>query len=289
MTAIQFAKYLPFLFLFAGLVFRFGRIFGSNLIFGILNSALSPFIGLYIVFHLAPAAKMLPSLPLNWQRDTFVSYLACFLVADLSFYVSHRISHWLTPLWRVHRFHHSATEMNVSVNYRHSLWSIIPNAVVITLMARVFNFQVPSLILFFGIVSIYQVYLHAERVPFPKIFEVVLLSPRVHQIHHTAENYNSNFGGVLNLWDKIFRTYHPAESHMKLEFGIRDGPGNERLIQQWLCPDLIWPQHQVNYLPQPASPPASPESPQEPAPSVPQPSPPAPASRIERSGSPSNS
>jgi sterol desaturase/sphingolipid hydroxylase (fatty acid hydroxylase superfamily) len=39
-----------------------------------------------------------------------------------------------------------------------------------------------------------------------------------------------NFGMVLNIWDKIFSTYFPADKNKKINFGIEDPNYNKNLF-----------------------------------------------------------
>ena len=259
-------------------VYKFATNARSNLVFGVLNVLIGPVVGGAIVALLAPLLAPLPRLNIVWTRNTIEAYLGCLLAADLAFYLVHRISHKVPLLWRLHRFHHSAEHMNVSVHYRHSVWSIVPNAVVIALIAHILNFHISSVIFFFTLVSLYQLFLHSTFNRFPLFLEVVLLSPRAHHRHHHRQDMRKNLGGMFTLWDRVFRTYLAPDHRLPVQYGVGGWRSRAQFVE-WLGLDVFRVEN--DYLLDPASPLSQPESPQDPPPSVPQPSPPAPAIKIE--------
>ena len=64
----------------------------------------------------------------------------------------------------------------------------------------------------------------------------VLASPRFHRWHHTSpkEGRDTNFAGLLPLWDILFGTYSMLASQ-PARFGIHDAVSTDLLGQ------LIWP------------------------------------------------
>jgi hypothetical protein len=50
----------------------------------------------------------------------------------------------------------------------------------------------------------------------------VILTPSHHRVHH-AKNplyMDTNFCNLLNIWDRVFKTYQPEEKDTKIEYGI---------------------------------------------------------------------
>ncbi len=268
-------------------VWRYNVQSKQNLLFGLLNIWLSPIMGIALIDFLEPLFVVVPQLDITWRRGSIEAMAVCLISADLSFYASHRLSHRFSVLWRLHRLHHSADVMDATVQYRHTIWSIVPNAVVIAFIARVLNFHISSVIYFFGLISLYQIYLHSRISRFPTSLSLLLLSPRDHHLHHHQNGHMKNFGGMLTLWDRVFGTYQMHAEIPSNQLGIKNWKPTIG-IKEWLALDALVSEKN-GYLLEPASPPASPESPQEPAPSVPHPSPPAPAIKIELGELESNS
>jgi sterol desaturase/sphingolipid hydroxylase (fatty acid hydroxylase superfamily) len=59
---------------------------------------------------------------------------------------------------------------------------------------------------------VYQFFLHTERIDrLPRSVELVLNTPSHHRVHHgsNARYLDRNYGGVLIVWDRLFRTFEP--------------------------------------------------------------------------------
>ena len=49
-----------------------------------------------------------------------------------------------------------------------------------------------------------------------------ILSPAHHRVHHAKniEYMDTNYCNLLNIWDKVFKTYQPEKDEIKIEYGI---------------------------------------------------------------------
>ena len=58
--------------------------------------------------------------------------------------------------------------------------------------------------------------------------ETVLISPYLHQLHHSIDpkHRDVNFGEVLSVWDRLFGTLHRPRQTDPLVFGLTDETGN---------------------------------------------------------------
>jgi sterol desaturase/sphingolipid hydroxylase (fatty acid hydroxylase superfamily) len=65
---------------------------------------------------------------------------------------------------------------------------------------------------------IYQFFLHTERVKkLPRPLEAILNTPSHHRVHHgSQEQYlDRNYGGILVIWDRIFRSFEPEGERVR--------------------------------------------------------------------------
>ena len=62
------------------------------------------------------------------------------------------------------------------------------------------------------------------------MLEIFVVSPAFHEIHHSVDtrHRDSNFGGVLTIWDKLFGTYVKPTNNLK--FGIDDEKNSRKLF-----------------------------------------------------------
>ncbi|HWK04312.1 MAG TPA: sterol desaturase family protein [Puia sp.] len=159
----------------------------------------------------------LPPLPQNgWV------FAICFLLADFIYYWFHRVSHSWKPLWAFHLIHHSSMTMNLTTAYRLNWFgALISPLFFIPLALAGFppNFIVAS----YALNLLYQFFLHTEAVGRLGVLEGIIDTPSAHRVHHGSNPtyIDKNFGGVLIIWDKLFKTYQPETE--KVKYGITTG------------------------------------------------------------------
>lgn len=162
-----------------------------------LISALA-LVGLLPFYLLLPYE--IPMTPWTWVLSL--------LAADFTYYWMHRTEHEHRILWALHSVHHSSQDYNLSVSLR---LSIIENAVewifLIPMILLGFNpFQALISLVF---VAQYQTWIHTKRVGKLGWLDEVFNTPSVHRVHHGSNKQylDSNYGGILMLWDKLFGTF----------------------------------------------------------------------------------
>ena len=159
----------------------------------------------------------------------YATWLALFLLEDLSFYWFHRTSHGFALLWAAHVTHHSSRTFDLSVALRQSWAPFVAFPFWLPLLLAGFDPAMVLLAQFFSL--FYQALLHTERVPRLGPLELVLNTPQHHRVHHGANDRyrDKNFGGVLILWDRLFGTF--AELSEPIRYGIdREVPRNPLVI-----------------------------------------------------------
>ncbi len=149
-------------------------------------------------------------------------FVLTFVVADLVYYWFHRISHSWKPLWAFHQVHHSAMHMNLTAAYRLNWLSAIISPVFfvpLVLLGMPVNFIVASYVLNLA----YQFFLHTEAIGKLGPLENFIDTPSSHRVHHGSNPLyiDKNFGGVLIVWDKLFKTYQPEME--KPVYGLTSG------------------------------------------------------------------
>jgi sterol desaturase/sphingolipid hydroxylase (fatty acid hydroxylase superfamily) len=69
----------------------------------------------------------------------------------------------------------------------------------------------------YGINLIYQFFVHTELVrKLPRPVEFVFNTPSHHRVHHGSQSQylDRNYGGVLIVWDRLFRTFEPERERV---------------------------------------------------------------------------
>jgi sterol desaturase/sphingolipid hydroxylase (fatty acid hydroxylase superfamily) len=165
--------------------------------------------------------------------NPYLQFAAVFVFSDLKNYWSHRIFHRYMPFWKLHEFHHSATEFCMLTRYRghfvenavKRLFDVIPFAILGAPIESYFAVKVLS--------EIHQIVLHSSfKSDWGWVGKYLLVSPAAHRIHHSVEHehYDKNFGNTFIFWDRMFGTYHPAV--VVNELGVTDNPYNKSGVVQ---------------------------------------------------------
>ena len=134
-----------------------------------------------------------------------------FLLMDLSFYYWHLLNHRVPLLWRFHNIHHTDPDLDVSTALRFHFGELAFSAafrMIQILLIGVSAWIYVAYELFFQANTLFQ---HSNvRLPIrlERILNQVLVTPRMHGIHHSQvqPETNSNYGVVLPWWDRFHRT-----------------------------------------------------------------------------------
>lgn len=139
-----------------------------------------------------------------------------FFALDLAGYADHRVRHRVGLLWRVHRAHHTDTEVDVTTSLRnHPL-----DVAMIVLVSSVATLAIgaePWVVALSGAVgAAFGIWDHI-RMALPSRFEHamsrVFQTPGMHRVHHSPHRpqTDSNYGLIFSLWDRAFGTFSPPD------------------------------------------------------------------------------
>lgn len=210
----------------------------------ILNSFLKTFLFSTVLissYHLALIfLKQLRSLTPFFDGlqlpDIIVSLImsvVSFVLTDFLRFVFHLFMHKF--LWPIHRLHHSAEVLTPLTLFRaHPLEVLLGQLRNLvgqtwTLLIMVYFFQGQVLMIDILGVNIFGFLFNAVGsnlrhghipISFGK-FEHFFISPRMHQLHHSAEAHHryKNYGTALSVWDKLFGSFK-AGVDQKLNYGV---------------------------------------------------------------------
>lgn len=177
-------------------------------------------------------------LSLSLSRPAWIAI--SILVLDLSAYWAHRILHKMPLLWRIHRVHHSDAFVDVTTTFRQHplegiwrfLWTIVPVWMLGLPAAGVIAYRVLS--------AGNALFEHANirlSQPLDRMLARLWVSPNMHKVHHsrTQQQTDSNYGNILAIFDRAFRTFRPTEEALLVTYGLddispEDGKSISRLV-----------------------------------------------------------
>jgi len=235
---------------------RMLRQFAVDAALFLVNSAI-PFLAAPLLLMISavgaalPVAALSPLLGLpeaGARLDTpaamLLAALIPFVASDFALYWTHRLFHRFPLLWRAHRLHHEPEVLTPVTAFRfwpqeqvvHIAGSAFMNGFGLGIVASAFGAMVDPLTLL-G-VNVFTLawnlgFSHLRHshvaLPFPRWLSHVLVSPHMHQAHHSADaaQHDRNFATVFALWDWMFGTlYLPAKGE-RFRFGVDEHPGAE--------------------------------------------------------------
>lgn len=168
------------------------------------------------------------NLALDWIRDlgpkivpaAWWTGIILFLGVDLGYYLFHRASHRVRFLWAIHESHHSSELMNLSVALRQPPLEPLVDWPFFIALAWI-GFSSKAILTMYAFNLFYQFFIHTEVVGrFPRWIEYVLNTPSHHRVHHgtNPEYIDRNYGGVLIIWDRLFRSF--TEERAPVRYGV---------------------------------------------------------------------
>jgi len=168
----------------------------------------------------------------------WVSLLIAVIIMDFAVWAQHVATHLWPPLWRLHRMHHSDTQMDVTTALRfHPVeiaLSLIYKAVIVAFLGA----PVVAVIMFEALLNSCAMFNHSNiNLPrgLDRYLRKFIATPDMHRVHHSTpvRETNSNYATFLTLWDYLFGTYidQPAAGHLDGDLGLEEfrEPKDQRL------------------------------------------------------------
>jgi sterol desaturase/sphingolipid hydroxylase (fatty acid hydroxylase superfamily) len=134
---------------------------------------------------------------------------------DFAYYWNHRVEHENRLLWACHVNHHSSRYYNLSTALRQP-WTPFAGLVFFPPLALL-GIQPWMIMVSGGINLIYQYWIHTEAIDrMPAWFEAIFNTPSHHRVHHGSnpEYLDKNYGGILIVWDRLFRSFEPERARV---------------------------------------------------------------------------
>ena len=159
---------------------------------------------------------------LDWRVQLITAVIFLDLVGA---YLPHILFHKVAWLWRIHSVHHSDTMVDVTTAFRqHPIETVMR---VMFSVAGMVLLGLPLWIyLIYVTVSAFNAQLEHSNIKvnsrIEKLVRMVFVTPNMHKIHHSKYQIetDSNYGNILSVWDRIFRTFTTKDRSAEIEYGL---------------------------------------------------------------------
>jgi sterol desaturase/sphingolipid hydroxylase (fatty acid hydroxylase superfamily) len=154
-----------------------------------------------------------------------VAFPATVLALDLVSYGWHRANHRIVFLWRFHQVHHSDAAFTVSTGLRFHPGELLLSLPLRLAAVVLIGAPVAAVAVFEVTFTLANLIEHGDidlRAGVEDRLALLLVTPALHRRHHARERawLNSNFGTIFTLWDRLFGTYGPSSSRVRVGTGL---------------------------------------------------------------------
>jgi sterol desaturase/sphingolipid hydroxylase (fatty acid hydroxylase superfamily) len=182
----------------------------------IAATAVSGFVFRPILANLAigPIRRVVTDLPF------LAKLLIGIVLFDLVSFLVHRCLHRYDRLWNIHKVHHSTVELDGFATTRthmiENMLRFVPSQALLFLIGMPVNVVAATV----AIAAIYGVSNHSNLDINLRWVEPVLVTPRLHRRHHVPATTQTNYGGILTIWDRLARTLVRTDTTSDERYGV---------------------------------------------------------------------
>lgn len=175
------------------------------------------------IIDLSPPTRAWPMQILGMIMAT----LAGLISGNLLYYWFHRAQHAVPVLWRLHKVHHSITEMSALSSYHHfteDALQYVLTIVPVLLLVQFTSDAMPWIVAV--VIGTHTFFVHSSVNVNIGPLRYLIGDNRFHRIHHSTEerHFGKNFGTTTPIWDMLFGTaYFPKRGEWP-ETGLVDTP-----------------------------------------------------------------
>jgi len=158
----------------------------------------------------------------TWTLDGAWALLVLFVGQEFCYYGYHRAAHRIRWFWCNHAVHHSPNELNLAAAYRIGAFGKLTGTTLFFVPLIWLGFAPKLVLQALTFNLLYQFWLHTTWIPKLGWLEGVVNTPSAHRVHHASnpEYLDSNYGGVLMVFDRLFGSYRAERDDVPVRYGL---------------------------------------------------------------------
>ncbi|MEO0589700.1 MAG: sterol desaturase family protein [Pseudomonadota bacterium] len=160
--------------------------------------------------------------PVHLPMDDWRTWVLGFFGVEFFYYWQHRFSHTIRWAWAGHSVHHSTNQFTLPAAFRLSWMGAFSLAWLALVPLSLMGFHPFVIGLLMTLNLNYQYFLHTEAIGKLGPLEWVFNTPSHHRAHHGSneEYLDTNFGGVLIVFDRLFGTFAEERDDNPVVYGL---------------------------------------------------------------------
>lgn len=155
--------------------------------------------------------------------DAWWAVALLFVGNEFCYYWYHRSAHRVRWFWATHAVHHSPNQLTLATALRLGWTGKISGTALFFSPLLWLGFSPVAVALAMSVNLLYQFWLHTTWIPkLGRTFERWFNTPSNHRVHHGSnpEYLDSNYGGVLMVFDRLFGTYVEERADVPPRYGL---------------------------------------------------------------------
>ena len=177
----------------------------------------------------------------------YIKVFEVLIISDFLIYWGHRLQHKIDFLWRFHKVHHSAEDLDWLAAHREHPIDSIYTIGIINLPAFIMGFPLETIAGIIAFRGIWAIYIHSNvRLPIGPL-KIIIGAPELHHWHHDLDRRAGNYANISPIMDVIFGTYKCPTNEPE-KFGIEEESPRTYIGQliEPLMPKRIWNKFKTN-------------------------------------------
>lgn len=199
------------------------KVYKVNFLIYLFNRIVGRFIAIAMVTYLIGVLQPIAVFQAN---ITWYWFIYGYIVWEFGHFLYHYWGHKVRLFWCLHSTHHAPEDMNLSVSHAHFFLEAPYADTIRSTVCILLGLSPELLFLIMFIDGTYGAFIHIGenllkdgRLGF---LNKVILTPSHHRVHHARNPLymDTNFCNLLNIWDKVFKTYQDEDHAIQIEYGI---------------------------------------------------------------------
>jgi sterol desaturase/sphingolipid hydroxylase (fatty acid hydroxylase superfamily) len=169
-----------------------------------------------------------------FRLPKFLETVLAVVLLDYTLYLWHVLTHKSPFLWRFHQVHHADLDLTVSTAIRFHFGEISISVLFRTGQILLIGVS-PKALQIWQTLLLISVFFHHSNARLPKEFEKklqkLIVTPRLHGIHHSIkeDEMNSNWSSGLTVWDFLHGTYRDDVRQDEIIIGVAEFDRKEEI------------------------------------------------------------